>query len=232
MNNATLNSGGTKRTVETGKNGVDSVYGITGMTDGTTEGEEKVVTIEEIRTLSGNMPTPTGNMYAWNQKGGVVASSTRNITGVYDLTGGCYERTTSYIANENEHLWDYGKSIAYNGNILKTASTKYTMVYPHDTDADNIDIEMNKENLNIASKANYVKNTKIYGDGIRETSTAGIGTTSWENGNTYFLGQEYTYLEQGSAYWNAEESSRFYFYRIYGGSDYGGGFRPVVIPIM
>ena len=201
------------------------------MTDGTINGEETIVKIDEIKTLTDNTPTTTGNMYAWNQKGGVVASSTKNITGIYDLTGGCYERTASYIANEDQNLWDYGKSLAYNNNILKTTSTKYTMVYPHDTNVDNLEIERSKENLNIASKANYDKNTKIYGDAIRETSVAGIGTTSWEKGNSYFLAHEYPYVEQGSSYWNAEEASRFYFYRIYGLSDYGGGFRSVVIPI-
>ena len=55
------------------------------MTQGLTDGDEIVVTIEEIRTLSGNTPTATGSMYAWNQKGGVTASSTGNMTGVYDL---------------------------------------------------------------------------------------------------------------------------------------------------
>ena len=49
------------------------------MTDGTINGEETIVKIDEIKTLTDNTPTTTGNMYAWNQKGGVVASSTKNI---------------------------------------------------------------------------------------------------------------------------------------------------------
>ncbi len=119
-----------KRTETAGKSGVDSVYGITGMTQGNTNGTETIVRIDEINNLQGNVPTITGNMYAWNQKGGVTASTTMNMTGVYDMSGGTWERVASYIANKNENLMAKGKSIAYNGDILKTKSTKYTMVYP------------------------------------------------------------------------------------------------------
>ena len=164
INNANLNSGGQKRTVSVGKNGVDSVYGITGMTQGLTNGEEIIVKIDEIRALSGNTPTTTGSVYGWNQKGGVCASSTGNMTGIYDLSGGLWERTASYVANENDNLSTYGASVAYNSDVLKTISTKYTMVYPHDSSADNNTKQDTEENLDIASNSNYAKNTKIYGD--------------------------------------------------------------------
>ena len=83
VNNASLNSGDRKRTETAGKSGVDSVYGITGMTQGNTNVGETKVKIEEIRALQANTPTPTGSMYAWNQKGGVTASTTGNMTGIY-----------------------------------------------------------------------------------------------------------------------------------------------------
>ena len=59
INNANLNSGGKKREASNtaGKSGIDSVYGITGMTGGTTDGAETIVKIEEIKALSGNTPT-------------------------------------------------------------------------------------------------------------------------------------------------------------------------------
>ena len=131
------------------------------MTGGTTDGAETVVKIEEIKTLSGNTPTTTGSMYAWNQKGGVTASSTGNMTGVYDLSGGHWERTASYVANNHKNLLTYGESIAYNQDVLKTASTKYTMVYPFDNTVDNSTKDDTEENLNVASSANYAKNTKM-----------------------------------------------------------------------
>ena len=154
INSANLNSGGTARTNSAGKSGVDSVYGITGMTGGTTDGAETVVKIDEIRSLSGNTPTATGSMYGWNQKGGVTASSTGNMTGVYDLSGGNWERTASYVANGHDYLLTYGGSVAYNQGVLKTTSTKYTMVYPHDSTVDNNTKQDTEENLNAASNSN------------------------------------------------------------------------------
>ena len=53
---------GNKEQKQKEKNGVDSAYGITGMTDGTQGGAETDVKIEEINILTGNTPTATGNM--------------------------------------------------------------------------------------------------------------------------------------------------------------------------
>ncbi len=231
INNANLNSGGTTRTNSTGKSGVDSIYGITGMTGGTTDGPETVVKIDEIRTLSGNTPTATGNIYSWNQKGGVSASSTGNMTGVYDLSGGLWERTASYVANGHDNLLTYGESVAYNSDVLKETSTKYTMVYPFDSSVDNSTKTDNTTNLDAASNANYAKNTKIYGDAIRETSTTGTVASSWQNGYSVFTGLYASFVHRGGYFWDSSHAGRFYFYRSIGNSGFNGGFRPVVVPI-
>ena len=186
VNNANLNSGDKTRTETVGKSGVDSAYGITGMTQGKIDGKEAIVKINEIQNLQKNIPTITGGIYAWNQKGGVTASTTGNMTGIYDISGGEWERTASYIPNNHKNLLEYGKSIAYNGDILKTESTKYTMVYPFDSALDNTGIADTTENLNKASNANYLTNQKIYGDAIRETSTEGTGSTTWNKDYSCF----------------------------------------------
>ncbi len=231
INNANLNNGGTKRTVTTGKNEVDSVYGITGMTQGLTDGAETVVKIDEIKTLSGNTPTTTGSMYAWNQQGGVSASSTGNMTGVYDLSGGTWERTASYVANNHKNLLTYGESVAYTNDVLKTTSTKYTMVYPFDSAVDNSTKQDTEENLNAASNANYSKNTKIYGDATRETSTAGTGTSSWQDDYLYFAGLYTPFVAREGSLWDGSHAGRFSFYRGNGYSNFNNGFRPVVVPV-
>ena len=231
INNANLNSGGATRTNTAGKSGVDSVYGITGMTQGLIDGEETVIKIDEIKTLSGNTPTTTGSMYSWNQKGGVVASSTRNITGIYDLSGGEWERTASYVANGHENLQKYGESVAYNNDVLKTVSTKYTMVYPFDSVVDNNSKEDTEENLNAASNSNYPQNTKIYGDAIRETSVSGTGTSSWQDDYSGFVGLYTPFVERGGGFWDSSHGGRFYFHRNDGNSGFNVNFRPVVVPI-
>ena len=82
--------------------------------------KEILVTLDEIKSLSGNTPTSNGNIYAWNQFGGVVASSTRNITGVYDLSGATYEKTASYVANQNVNLSKYGNSASVANYAMNT----------------------------------------------------------------------------------------------------------------
>ncbi len=231
VNNANLNSGGMTRTNPAGKSGVDSVYGITGMTQGLVDGTETVVKIDEIKSLQGNTPTVTGSMYAWNQQGGIVASSTRNITGIYDLSGGEWERIAAYIANGHQYLWSYGKSVAYEGENLKTTSTKYTIVYPHDSNVDNDTKADNENNLDEVRNANYAKNMKIYGDAVRETSTAGTGDTSWQNNKSNFGGLYFPFMVRDGSLWDGLHSGRFYFTHNSGDSTFNNGFRPVVIPI-
>ena len=199
------------------------------MTQGTTDGLETVVKIDEITALSGNTPTATGNMYAWNQKGGVVASSTRNMTGVYDLSGGLWEETSSYIANNHKHLSMNGVAVAYEKNILKTMSSEYTMVYPYDSNADN-STKVDNVDIDEASNANYIKNTKIYGDGIRETSKIGIGDNSWEQKYSIYAGLNGPFIGKGGAFWYSSHAGRLCFTRGDGKSSYSIGFRPVVVP--
>ena len=153
------------------------------------------------------------------------------MTGVYDLSGGGWERVTSYIANENKNLSTYGKLIAYNGDILKTESTKYTMVYPHDSTLDNKDVTITEENLNKAREANYKKNLKIYGDAIRETSMLGTANTSWNGDYSGFASLSNPFVRSGGNFWNNSGAGRFCFDSYDGDSTYSGGIRPIVIPI-
>ena len=199
------------------------------MTQGLADRTETVVKIEEIKTLQGNTPTLTGSMYAWNQKGGIVASSTGNMTGLYDMLGGAWEKTASYVANDNLSLSNYAKKIAYEGDTLKTVSTKYTMIYPHDASVDNNTKENSEENQNEASKANYIKNNK-YGDGIREISLTGSGNDTWENITSTYPALQNPIMQRGGPAWE-DLTGIFYFAGDVGNSAYLSGFRPVVVPV-
>ena len=205
------------------ENSTESVYAVTGCTSHSTSETTRETTIEMINETSGN--TANGGVYTWDQLTGTTASSTGTIYGIYDLSGGVWERTTGYVANENENLSNYGKSIAYDGNNLKTTSTKYTMVYPHNADTD-------KEGINDSTNAsnnNWSANSLIYGDGIRETSTSGTASNSWYGDTSYFPGLSNPFLVRGGGYYNRESTGVFAFVRSDGISHYGNGFRAVVI---
>ncbi|MFR2534016.1 MAG: hypothetical protein ACLS95_02125 [Clostridia bacterium] len=226
INNVNLNSGGVARTQTAGKSGVDSVYAITGCTTGTNNGAEKVTTIANINGTTAN--TAVDGVYTWNQLSGTKASSSGTIYGIYDLSGGLWERTAAYVANENENLKTYGSSIAYDGSTLKTTSTKYTTAYPFDSTIDNTSIINNDTNLNTASANNYKKDTSIYGDGIQETSITGTGNTSWYGDYSYYTGLNNPFSLRGGYFWHGSGAGLFYFHRSPGGSGYGGGFRTVL----
>ncbi|MFR8144914.1 MAG: hypothetical protein ACLU84_07565 [Clostridia bacterium] len=227
VNNINLNSGGVARTNTAGKSGVDSVYAVTGCTTGSTTTGEAVKTIANINGTTGN--TANNGVYTWNQLTGTKASSSGTIYGIYDLSGGNWERTTAYIANGNSSLKMYGSAITYDENTLKTVSTKYTTTYPFDSSTDNITIEDNSVNVNIASTNNYGKNTLIYGDGIREISTNGTGKTSWHGDFSYNSGLYYPYYVYGGYLWDGSGAGIFAFNRNGGGSDFHSGFRAVLI---
>ncbi len=226
MNNVNLNSGGSAKTNTAGKIGVDSVYAVTGCTTGSSSAAESIKTITNINETTGN--TANNGVYTWNQLTGTKASSTGTIYGIYDLSGGTLERTAAYIANENENIKKYGESIAYDGNILKTASTKYTTAYPFNVSTDNTGIVNNDTNLNAATTNNYTKNTLIYGDSIRETSTAGTGSVSWHDGYSYYPGLFYPFFDYGGAFWDKANSGIFSFNRVDGSSLCSVGFRTVL----
>ena len=201
-------------------NSTESVYSVTGVTTGTINAGPKISTIEHINSISGNTPSSDG-VYLWNQLDGQKASSTGNIYGIFDLSGGNWERTAGYVANGNSNLKAYGASLAYNKDTLKTTSTKYATVYPHN--------EETSGDIDTESKNNYGINTKIFGDAIRETSTSGTSKSGWNNDYSYFSAIDAPFMVRGGSDGTASAAGLFAFNRTGGYSYYHIGFRPVVV---
>ena len=204
INNITLN------------NSTPSVYAVTGCsaTAENADVSEVETTIEKL-----NSRTET-NAYVWTQKNGTKASSTGTIYGIYDLSGGTWERTAGLVANNNDNLTNYGSSLLNNEKNNST-STKYVTVYQ------NNDSEIT--DYDTASKKNYEVNTKIYGDAIRETSTEGVGQNSWYSDYSYFVGYYTPFFIRGGYLWTRSGAGLFYFDRTNGFSDYNVGFRAVLV---
>lgn len=159
-------------------------------------------------------------------KANVAQSSTGNITGVYDLSGGVVERTSSYIANGDANLKTYGKSMAYNGETLRTTSTEYATVYNHaSTDGTGTVDECSINNYNQNKNAS----SPIYGDAVLETSTAGTGTTSWNSDYSYFPSWNAPFFVYGGRYWDESSAGIFGFNRTDGVAVYPHGFRTTLV---
>lgn len=200
INNLTLN------------NSVKTIYAVTGYAAKTLQdGDTK---LEDARPVSS-----TEKVYKWTEKEGQTASCTGTIYGIYDMSGGAWERTAAIVNNGNENLNIYGKAIM---NALNNGkSTEYVTVYPKG--------ETSGQSLDDASKSNYIANTKIYGDAIRETSTTGLGQTSWYSDYSDFVGAYGPFFARGGAYWSTSGAGLFCFTRYDGVSYYNDGFRSVLV---
>ena len=203
------------------RNSQTSAYAITGCAGETEDAAELGVKIDN----STKKPVSTDNtkkIYTWTQKSGTKASTTGTIYGVYDMSGGTWERTAGLVNNGNENLATYGQSLL---NALNNGkSSKYVTVYPH-----NASVDKNGANIDTASQSNWEANKKIYGDGIRETSTAGTGKNSWYTDYSYFPAVDNPFSKRGGALWDGEGAGLFCFNRNDGSSDYGSGFRSVLV---
>ena len=200
INNLTLN------------NSKPTIYAVTGYAAKTLQdGDTK---LEDARPVSS-----TDKVYKWTEKEGQTASCTGTIYGIYDMSGGAWERTAAIVNNGNENLNIYGKAIM---NALNNGkSTEYVTVYQKG--------ETSGQSLDDASKSNYIANTKIYGDAIRETSTTGLGQTSWYSDYSYFVGADSPFFGRGGHCWCTSDAGLFYFVRNNGNSSYYDGFRSVLV---
>ena len=209
INNANLRNSQQKKKEKTGCAGETEDAAEVGVKIDTTT--KKPVTTDSSKKI-----------YVWTQKSGTKASTTGTIYGIYDMSGGTWERTAGLVNNGNENLATYGQSLL---NALNNGkSSKYVTAYPFDSSVDK-----NGANIDTASTANWKANTKIYGDGIRETSTAGTGKTSWYTDYSCFPAVYAPFSLRGGGFWSGEGAGLFCFCRGNGCSDSYDGFRSVLV---
>ena len=122
-------------------------------------------------------------------------STTGNGYGVYDMSGGGFERTASYVNYGSNSI-----SLSENGGILpgelygadtteQSTSTKYKTVYE-------------AGGTNTQSSYNLVAGKK--GDGIYETSNQSSSSSgSWFGGYSYFPTTNYSFFSRGSSYFGS-----------------------------
>ena len=156
-------------------------------------------------SASAGSNTGTTNDYTSIQ--GVKASTTGNVYGVYDMSGGAWEYVAGYVNNGHGNLTSYGSSLV-NGD----AKTK-----------------------NVYSKAssdsyenNYNANSSKYGDAVYETSASSSGSTSWYGTDSSFPNASTPFFERGGDYSSGTNAGVFCFGYYNGSSDSGSSFRPVL----
>lgn len=180
--------------------GTDTIYAVTGYGAATIGGPAITTSISAIQN-----GTQTGS---WTTLQGQKASTTNNIYGIYDLSGGLWEWAAGYIAAGDNYT-------AYGGN-LKGENNKYRSKY---------------EGISQTNTENYKEdqNTKRIGEAIWETSISGTGKTSWNGDISYFSYTVEPFFIRGGSWGITAAAGTFAFISAPGCCYYNIGFRPVII---
>ncbi len=147
---------------------------------------------------------------SWTTSQGQKASTTGNIYGIYDLSGGLWEWTAGYIAPETGNYQTYGGS-------LKGESNQYKSKYA---------------GVSATDETNYKETANInrIGEAIWETSTSGAwpSTTAWNSDYTCFVSTS-PFIVRGGTRIDNYAAGMFSFARGTGYNVFDVGFRSVLI---
>ena len=152
-----------------------------------------------------------GVVNEYHTPAGQKASTTGNIYGIYDMSGGNWERVAAYLDNNNESLTLYGNSV-----IL--ADEKYK----------------NKYELGITDTKgeNYKMASEKYGDAIYETSNQwNTRNGSWYEDDSNYINTTSPFLVRGGYCGRKTEAGMFAFDIVPGNGTAARGFR-VIIPVL
>jgi prepilin-type N-terminal cleavage/methylation domain-containing protein len=149
----------------------------------------------------------SGCQNAYNTANGVQASTTGNIYGIYDMSGGSWEYVSAYIDNGSSNLRQHGLAII-------NADSQYKNLYAKGT-TDN-------------ATYNYPLTVNQKGDAIYETSNSGSGNLSWFNDASSIPYTTSSWFVRGGYVSGGSSSGMYYFTGLSGYANSGIGFRPVL----
>ena len=112
-----------------------------------------------------------GSSTVWYKADGYEASTTGNITGVYDMGGGAWDYTANVIPSGHENIATYGGEIASVASTGK--SNKYVTLYPVG----------GSTSSETDTSRSYSAWGEVYGDAIWETSSKAAESAGWNGDN-------------------------------------------------
>ena len=148
--------------------------------------------------------------YAWNTDLGKLASTTGNIYGIYDISGGAGEYTAAYLNDGHTNLTTYGSNLV---SALELRNKQiYSSTVSDGSSAQAVDYELSKD---------------TYGDAVYETSIGYSNCQNWCNDWSNYPCGSSPFFWRGRPYYNAHLAGAFDFYSYLGNSYDGTGFRGV-----
>ena len=171
-------------------------------------------------TSAGNEQNSTSaptNVHYYNTDEGVLASTTANETGIYDLSGGSWEHIATYVNNGNENLKIHGQA-------LLDAPEKHKDVYEGITQGGNVATTGND-----SLEKNYENMSTIYGVAIWETSNNYEEGNSWNGDTSEFIWRTIPFLGRGGSHIAYSKAGKFSFSTCMGGAYELHSFRPTMV---
>ena len=172
----------------------------------------------------------TSSGYQTGSGGVNNASTTGNIYGILDLSGGAAEYVAAYISNGKTSK---GSSFALqkaNQYGWQTKSTKYATVYPYDS----VEDQTTANPIDTRRQCNFDSDNQLewgYGDTIREISKTASGLNAWFSNTSCYPYTDFPFFVRGGSY--DDVGAGIFAYSsspAWGGADDKTGFRMVLIP--
>ena len=156
---------------------------------------------------------PSSETNSYNTEAGGLASTTGNVYGIYDISGGSWEYVAAFNAEGGDNLTKYGSSML---NDTKT-STKYVTAY-HNTNSSSI-----------CGTADQYKIGKV-GDATKEVTKGNDSYGGhWFNDYSYLPGTIYPFFRRGGLYFDDIRAGIFCSINYYSDSVGSGSFRVVLV---
>ena len=169
----------------------------------------------------------TTSTNAYNTANGQEASTTGDVTGIYDMSGGAWEYVAAYANNGHDNINTYGSELVGTG--------KYVDVYRASASngSDNRETNYSYTQPSAGLSISAINATSgHYGDAVWETSSSSSSpyTNSWYGDYSGFPGSGNPFFVRGGDCYAATSAGVFFFSYATGSTSTGNGFR-VVVPV-
>ena len=191
------------------KYGIDNEVNINNNSNYIT-GRSSILSVQQ-GTYPGAYGNPTTDNAAYNTNIGYLASTTGNISGIYDMSGGAHEYVASYSA-----VGSSGFSTTTIGNYDAKYFDQYNSASGETTYQYRI----------LGDATGEMGPFWDYKDGDANTRHH----NSWYGDHSYFVQSSYPWFHRGGYYYGGVLAGQFYFGRYTGGVHAGIGFRLVLAP--
>ena len=146
---------------------------------------------------------------------GKLASTTGNITGVYDMSGGSWEYVMGNMSSVTTGYTFYPSSSSFSSSWYTTDTAKYVTTYAYDT---------------------VYNNQKAYnrgrlGDATAETLLSASTSGGWYSDYAFFPFSSFAWFYRGGYYNSGSNAGVFYFSGTYGDNNANGSSRAALVSL-